>query len=114
MKASIEVRKFASTIADANPDVAYELVGLADRLAEDEQQAQQSQQAQEQKQAGEMPPALKEHMEKKKEEGGQDQGQEQQKQAYRLLKAAVLRVAQDNPMIRNPLMPVLQTIKQLG
>lgn len=116
MSASVEIRKFASTVATSNPDVAYDLVSLADRLAQDEQQ--QSQQSQEQKQAGEVPPQFKEHMKEKKEEGQgqQDQGQEQQKQAssYRTLKAAILNTAKANPAIRNALLPVLQTIKQLG
>jgi hypothetical protein len=115
MSASAEIRKFASNVATSHPDVAYDLVSLADRLAQDEQQSQQ--QSQEQKQAGEVPPQFKEHMKEKKEEGqDQGQGQEQQKQAssYRTLKAAVLNTAKANPAIRNALMPILQTIKQLG
>jgi len=121
MSASAQVRKFATSIAASNPDVAYDLVGLADHLAQEEQQQAKEQQAQ-QKQGGEVPPQFLEHQKKKEEEKGQDHGQgqqsEQQKQAgalaYRTLKASVLNAAKLNPAIRNALHPVLQTIKQLG
>ena len=116
MSASFEIRKFASRVATTHPDVAYDLVDLADRVAQEEQQQAQTQE-QEQKQAGEVPPQFKEHMKEKKEEGQQGQGQEgqeQQKQAsYRKLRAAILTTAQANPAVQNALMPVFQAIKQL-
>jgi WNK lysine deficient protein kinase len=62
--------------------------------------------------AGELPPALKEHMEKeqggqaaKKEEAGQDQGQEQQKQA-------ALALAGGDPKVAAALMIMMGTLKK--
>ena len=119
MSASAQLRKYAATIADSNPGIAFDLSNLAFKLAEDEQQGQEQEQQGVQasgKAAGEMPPALKEHMEKKKEEAeGKDQGQGEQKEAsYRSLKAAVLNAAKANPTARAAFMPVLQTIKKIG
>jgi len=141
MLASARIRQYASKFATNQPEVAFDLLDLASKVAEDEQgqgskdQGQQDQgqkQAQEgqgqgqekdqgqqaqQKQGGEMPPALKEHMEeKKKEEGSKDQGQQDQgqKQAYAQLKAATIRIAAENPSVRPALLPALKLIKQLG
>lgn len=130
MRASARIRQYATKFANDNPEVAFDLLDLAGKVAEDEKaqdqgQAQQKQgqdQGQEakdqgqaqQKQGGEMPPALKEHMEKKKEEGGDDQGQGQQKQAYAQLKAACMKAAKDHPNQRAAFMPILRAIKQLG
>jgi hypothetical protein len=116
MSASARIRKYASTIAESNPGIAFDLTNLAFKLAEEEQEEQTQGQQQVQaaaKRAGEVPEAFKEHMKEKKEEG---QGQEeQQKQAsYKTLKAAVIKAAQSNPNQRAAFMPVLQTIKQLG
>lgn len=136
MRASARIRQFAKKFATENPEntgLAFDLLDLASKVAEDEKEAQgqdqggQGQQKQgqdqgqeakdqgqaQQKQGGEMPPALKEHMEeKKKEEGGDDQGQ--QKQAYTQLKAACLTAARNNPNQRAAYMPILRVIKQLG
>lgn len=118
MSAAAQIRQFASKYASINPEVSYDLLDLASRVAQEEgqDQGQQGQQAQ-QKQGGELPPALKEHMEKKeKEKGdeGKDEGQEQQKQAYSRLKNACLAAARENPNARAAFMPILKTIKQLG
>ena len=115
MRASTRIRQYASKFANTQPEVAFDLLDLASKVAEDEQ-APKDEQAQEgqQKQGGELPPALKEHMEKKKEEGGdkdQDQGQ---KQAYSKLRAATIKAANENPATRSTLMPLLKLIKQLG
>ena len=118
MRASTRIRQYASKFANTQPEVAFDLLDLASKVAEDEQ-APKDEQAQEgqQKQGGELPPALKEHMEKKKEEGGdKDQGQQDQgqKQAYSQLKAATIRIAAENPGVRQALLPALKLIKQLG
>lgn len=110
MRASAEIRKFATTIADTNPGVAFDLATLAFKLAEEEQDEGQGQA--EQKQAGEIPEAFKEHMKKKDDDKGQDEGQKQA--SYRTLKAAVIRAAQANPNARATFLPLLQTIKKLG
>ena len=140
MLASARIRQYASKFASTQPEVAFDLLDLASKVAEDEQgqkdqgqkdqgQAKQAQDDQGQKdqgakdqgqakQGGELPPALKEHLEKKKEEaGGDDKKDEQgqgQKQAYAQLKAATIRVANENPGVRSTLLPVLKLIKQLG
>jgi hypothetical protein len=134
MRASALIRKYATKFASSNPEVAFDLLDLATKVAEDEQapaqeQEQQKQaqdqdqdqeqkgQGQQQKQGGEMPPALKEYMKKKKEKSGEkdeDQGQQQQKQAYAKLRSAVIHTAHQNPSVRQVLQPVLQIIKKLG
>jgi hypothetical protein len=104
MNAASKIRKMAADIANQHPDLAFDLTNLAFEV-----------------QAGEMPPALKEHLEeKKKEEAGGDQGQQdqgQQKQAssnYTALRTAIIRTAAQNPAVRPALIPVLQMIKQQG
>ena len=123
MRASNQIRSFAAKIASTQPAMAFDLMSLADKVAQDEQaqqeqqeqgQAQQGQKAQ-QKQGGQMPQALKEHAEKKKEEKeekGEDQGQK--KQAYQTLRSAVIRLASQNHQARIALQPVLHLIKQIG
>jgi flagellar motility protein MotE (MotC chaperone) len=117
MKASVPLLKYASSIAAKYPEVAFDLTSFAFKLAEDEQKEQQGQQQApaEQKQAGQIPEAFKENIEKKKEEAKEkEQGQEQQKQAYQTLKSVVIRTAAADPSIRQALLPILKTIKQLG
>ncbi len=147
MRSSALIRQYAKKFATTNPTVSFDLLELASRVADDEQtqdqQAQQQkqgqdqgqqdqgqqqkqgqdqqtqdQQTQEQKQAGEMPPALKKHLEEQKGKGGDDQGQGQQgqdqKQAYTTLKQACLTAARTNPEAKAALLPVLRTIKSLG
>jgi len=134
MRASTRIRQYASKFATTQPEVAFDLLDLAGKVAEDEQKEAEGQQAQDgqQKQGGEMPPALKKHMEEKggdkKEDEGQDQGQQkqgqdqgegqqdqgQQKQAYAKLKAATIRLASENPALRQALLPALKLIRQLG
>lgn len=101
MNAASKIRKMAADIAAQHPGLAFDLTNLAFEV-----------------QAGEMPPALKEHMEEKKEEGGQGQQEQgQQKQAssnYAALRTAIIRTAAQNPAVRPALIPVLQMIKQQG
>jgi hypothetical protein len=117
MSASATIRKFAATIADANPGIAFDLTNMAFKLAEDEQAQEQQDKEAAAKKAGEMPEAFKEHMkekadDKKDDDKGQDDGQKQA--SYRTLKASVIAAAQANPALRQAFLPVLKTIKQIG
>jgi hypothetical protein len=128
MRASTQIRSFAAKIANHQPSMAFDLMELADKVAQQEQgQQEQGQQEQgqpeqgqpeqgQQKQAGELPPALKEHMKKKEEaKGEKEEGEQgQQKQAYQTLRSAVIRLASENPQARIALQPILHTIKQIG
>jgi hypothetical protein len=127
MRASARIRQYATKFATNNPEVAFDLLDLASKVAEDEKgqdqgQSQQQKQGQDQdqsqdqsqqKQGGEMPPALKKHMEEKEEGKEQGQGQ-QQKEAYVQLKSACMKVARDNPAQRAALLPILRVIKEHG
>lgn len=131
MRASARIRKYATTLAAEHPEISFDLLDLAGKIAEDEQAQQgqgqqqkqgqdqqgqgQQDQGQQQKQGGEMPPALKEHLEeKKKEEGQGQQDQGQSKEAYVQLKSACMEAARKNPNQRALLMPMLRVIKQHG
>lgn len=122
MSASAEIRKYAATIADAHPGVAFDLANLSFKLAEEEQEEKKDQGQEQAKQAGQIPEAFKEHMKEKKEEGGEkkeekkeDEGQKQASvTAYTTLKTNVIKLAQANPNARASYMPLLQLIKQLG
>jgi hypothetical protein len=116
MKASAQIRSFAARIASGNAQLAYDLLDLATKVAQDEQQGEQA--AQDQKEAGKIPPQFLEHM-KKKEDGGDDdkkddQGQGQKQAAYAALKSAVIKMAHANPHLRDAYLPLLQTIKSIG
>ncbi len=115
MKASQEIRSFATKIAGENASLSFDLLALADRVAATEKV----------KSAGEMPPQFKENAEKKKEEaeakkdGDKDEKKEDKKDdkkeaSYTALKSAVLKAASSDPAAKQLLRPVLQTIKQLG
>jgi hypothetical protein len=114
MKASTQVRKFAARVASTHPTLAYELIDLSTKLAQQEEEGQQA--AQDQKQGGEVPPQFLEHMKKKEDDKGDekkdDEGQE--KQAYTALRSHVIRQAHANPHIREAYQPLLETIKRLG
>lgn len=110
MKASATIRTFAASAASTNPKFAYELLELADKVAEQEQQAP----AEEQKQAGEVPPQFLENMKKKEEEGKKDESEGQDKKAYSTLKSVVIKMAHANPHLREAYLPILQAIKELG
>lgn len=128
MKASAEIRKFAARVASNNPILSFDLIDLADKVAEQEQEQAQSQQAKQAqqdqaqqdqaqgKQGGEMPPALKKHLEEKNEGKAEDKAKDQGqgKQAYLDLKAHLVKTAMDNPGQRALFLPLLQTIKRLG
>ena len=112
MKASTLVRKFAAKYASTNPTVAYDLIDLSTKIAEQEgQEEQQSQQKQAQ-----LPPEFLEHQKGKKEDDkDQGQGQGQQKEAsYTQLRSAVIKMAAANPHLLAAYRPLLETIKKLG
>ena len=124
MSASAQIRKYAASIANSHPGIAFDLANMAFKLAEDEQQEEQGQQGQQeeqgqqgqqgqQKQAGQVPEAFKEHMKEKKEEG-EDEEEGQKQAAYRTLKSSVIAAARANPNLRAAFVPVLLTIKRLG
>ena len=115
MRPSAQIRHLATKYASTNPEVAFDLLDLAGKVAQSEQEEQQQTQ---QKQGGELPPALKKHMEEKaegKKDEGKDEGQDQgQKQAYAQLKAACIQAATNNPAARSAFLPVLKVIKNHG
>lgn len=94
MKASNEIRKLAAKYAAENATLAYDLMDLATRLAQDEGQQDQGQQKQAQDQQ-------------------QDQGQEKQASKYASLRSAVIQAAHKNPDARTAFLPVLQAVKGL-
>jgi len=109
MKASALIRQFAAKYASTNPVVAYDLVDLSTKLAEQEEQ--QGQQGQKQAQ---LPPEFLEHQKGKKEDKD-EQGQGQQKEAaYGQLRSAVIKMAHANPHLSEAYRPLLETIKKIG
>lgn len=120
-KSAALIHRVAAKYAASNPQVAYDLIELAGKVAQDEGQQEPAQQ--DQKQGGQVPPQFLEHMKKKEEGGGekkedQGQGQGQQKDAsaarYTGLRTAVIRLAAANPNLRAAYLPLLETIKRLG
>jgi hypothetical protein len=135
MKASQEIRTFATKVASENPSLGFDLLALADRVAAAEKVAEDQNKkwmdraqkglnegdktnkelgrepATISKEAGEMPPQFKENAEKKKEEAEEKKGKEA---AYATLKSAVIKAAASDAKAKSLLLPVLQTIKQLG
>ena len=87
MKASTEIRKMAAKYAAENAALAYDLMDLANKVAQDEQ-----------------------------DQGQQDQGQQKQAAAdkYASLRSTVIQVAAKNPEARAAFLPILQAIKGLG
>lgn len=115
MKHSQALRQLATRYASENPVVAYDLLALSSKFAEDEQQ-QGSQGQQDQKQGGQVPPQFLEHQKGKEDKKEEDQGQAQQKQAsaYQALRSAVIRMASANRPLIEAYKPLLDMIKQLG
>jgi hypothetical protein len=113
MKTAARIRQLAVKYA-SNPALAYDLVELSDKIAQEEGQEPAQQ---DQKQGGQVPPQFLEHM-KKKEDGKEEKkedGQSQQKDAaYHGLRSAVIRLAHANPQLRAAYQPLLETIKKLG
>jgi hypothetical protein len=97
MKASNEIRKMAAKYAAQDASLAYDLMDLASKVAEDEGQDQDQGQ---QKQAQD-------------DQTQQDQGQKQAADKYAGLRSAVIKAASENPAARAAFIPVLQAIKGL-
>jgi hypothetical protein len=95
MKASTEIRKLAAKYAAQNAPLAYDLMDLATRVAQDEQDEDQGQQKQAQD-----------------DQDQQDQGQKQASR-YASLRSAVIQAASKAPESRPAFVPVLQAIKGL-
>lgn len=98
MKASNEIRKLAAKYAAQDATLAYDLMDLASKVAEDEGQDEDQGQ---QKQAQD------------DDQGQQDQGQKQAANKYAGLRSAVIKAAHENPESRAAFIPVLQAIKSL-
>jgi hypothetical protein len=102
MKASNQVRAFAAKVANTDSKLAYEMLDFADRLAEDEEKGQG------------MPPWLKDKVEDKKEDKG-DQSKEAATDKFATLRSEVIKAASAVPADqRGPWMPILKAIKTLG
>jgi hypothetical protein len=98
MKASTEIRKFATEVAKSNPKLAFEMLASADRLAEEEKK---------------MPPWLQDKIDDKKDE---DKGQ-QKEASVKLgsLKTLIIKQAAGvETSQRGPWLPILQALKDLG
>ncbi len=98
MKASTEIRKFATEVAKTNSKLAFEMVSAADRLAEEEKK---------------MPPWLEKKVEDKKDD---DKGQ-QKEAGMKLgsLKTLIIKQAASvDASQRGPWLPILQALKDLG
>lgn len=109
MKASAQIRSLAARYASVQPELAFDLIDLAVKIAEDEQQQAEAP-TEESKQAG-LPPEFLEQQKSKKDDG-EDEGQ--QKQAYQTLRSHVIHIAHANPHLREAYLPLLQAIKQIG
>jgi hypothetical protein len=98
MKASIEIRKFATEVAKTNSKLAFEMLASADRLAEEEKK---------------MPPWLEEKVEDKKDD---DKGQSKEAgiKAANLRTLIIKQAASVEASQRGPWLPVLQALKDLG
>ncbi len=95
MKASQEIYRIASTLAETNSKASFDLLAVAERVAEDEKK---------------MPPWL----EKKIDE---DKGEKKEASAgkYASLRSLIIKQASTlAPEQRGPLLPILQALKDLG
>lgn len=106
MRASARIRQYASKFASENPEVAFDLLDLATKVAEDEQKDEKTQDE------GQAPAP-------KTANQGQEQAQDPKdeqnaKKAYLALKSACIRCVSENPESKQAFMPVLKLIKQIG
>lgn len=99
MKASHEVRKLAAEAASKNPKLAFDMLALADRLAEEEKKG--------------LPPWLKDKVEDKADKKDEEEKKEAGK--YASLRSLVIKQASTvDPTSRAPWLPILQALKDLG
>lgn len=98
MKASTEIRKFATEVAKSNSKLAFEMLATADRLAEEEKK---------------MPPWLEKKVEDKKDD---DKGQSKEASVkLGSLKTLIIKQAAGvETSQRGPWLPILQALKDLG
>ncbi len=120
MTASTEIRKYAAKLASANPSIAFDLMGLADKVAQQEKESdeqgggQTKQQKQAQQQADDSQQQGGKQQKQAQQQDDAEQAPAQQKQAYTALRSAVIRTASANPVARQALGPVLRLIQQIG
>lgn len=116
--ASAQIRSFAARVAANHPELAYDLMDLASKVAQDEDKPKDKKE--DDKEDGKpFPGAAKPFGEKDAQEQQAEpekETQEQQaKQAdYKALRAAVIHTAAMNPQNRAAFAPVLNLIKKLG
>ena len=106
MKPSAEIRAYAAKIASTNPEVAFDLANLSAKVAaqEEAKKDDDKEEKEEDKKDGDKPfPGAAKPF-----------GKEAAQQAYASLRSTCIRVAHENPQIRAALIPILQTIKQIG
>lgn len=110
MKASAQVRAFATRVASFDPELAYAMVDFSVKLAQDEQKAEeQKDQGQAQgKQAGQVPPEFLEHQKGKEEKKDDDDGQKKEA----ALRSIIIRTAANHPEAREAFLPILQHLKK--
>lgn len=95
MKASQELYRIAGSLAETNSKASFDLLALADRLAEDEKK---------------MPPWLE-----KKIDDKEDEKKEASSGKYASLRSTIIKQASSTPAEqRGPLLPILQALKDLG
>lgn len=99
MKASIEIRKFATEVAKTNSKLAFEMLASADRLAEEEKK---------------MPPWLKDKVEDKKDDEDKGQQKEAGVKLGSLRSLIIKQAAGVEASQRGPWLPILQALKDLG
>lgn len=99
MNASAQIREFAARVASEHPELAYDLVALATKLA------------------GEVPPQFLEHIKEKKEDKDEKKDEGQKKEAsssvlaLQNLKSLIIRTAVEHPNAREAFLPLLQAVK---
>ncbi len=98
MKASQEIYRIASTLAETHSKASFDLLAVAERVAEDEKK---------------MPPWLEKKIEDKEDKG--EEKKEASANKYASLRSLIIRQASTlAPEQRGPLLPILQALKDLG
>ena len=102
MHASDQIRTFAASIAGDHPEISYDLMALAEKVA------------------GQVPPEFLEQQKKKKDEAkgkdkddGDDKGQQQKEAGYQSLRSLIIRTAHAaTPATRQAFQPLLEALKK--
>ncbi len=134
MKASAEIRDFAIKAASTHPELAYDLNALASRVAQEEQMQQEEQVKQaklfekkeetQEEQAKQAKLFEKKPESEKKDDDKGDKGDskppwlkdkiEKEAASYQTLRSTIIHTAASDPVAKQILLPVLQTIQKLG